>query len=69
VIPKEFLELNLGQVLALHDPRCPRNKPVSLSRLFRALRRMDAQIRANDAKRSAEQREWLAQQFDAVTVE
>lgn len=66
MLPPEFLDLTLRQVLALHDPRHPRAKPVTLSRLCRALRRMHAQIRANDAARDAEQREWLAQQFDAL---
>lgn len=64
-IPEEFLQLTLRQVLSLQIPR-RRPGPASVRQLRLALRRMAQQIAANDAAVAAEQREWLAQQFDAL---
>jgi hypothetical protein len=65
MIPAEYLDLTLRQLLALHDPKCP-SGPVRVSRLMRSLRRMDAQIRANDEAQRRRERTWLAQQFQAL---
>lgn len=65
-IPEEYLQLTLRQLLGLHVPR-RRPGPASVRQLHLALRRLQQQIRDNDAAVAAEQREWLAQQFEALT--
>lgn len=64
-LPEEYLQLTLRQVLALHVPH-RRPGPASVRQLRLALRRMSQEIAANDAAAAAEQREWLARQFDAL---
>lgn len=64
-IPEEFLQLTLRQLLALHVPH-RRPGSASTRQLRLALRRMSQQLRANEAALDAEQREWLAQQLEAL---
>jgi hypothetical protein len=45
-LPTSLLDLTLRQLLAIHDPRRP-GGPVPLRRVFRALRRLQAQLSAN----------------------
>lgn len=63
MINDAYLDLSLRTVLALHDPR-RRPGSVTLTQLFRALRRMHQQLQANEAAAKAEQLNWLADEID-----
>lgn len=71
-IPTEYLSLTLRDVLITHAPPDGARAPagtVAVADITRAVERLAASVARRDAERDRRDREWLAQQFDALTTE
>lgn len=68
-IPKEYLELSLLDVLTLHDPDFFRRTVHTAADISAAVERLARCIAATDARRAANARGWLAEQFENTSTD
>jgi len=64
-LPDAYLDLTLRDALALHAHAAPRGEGAELETVHAAVDALAQRLVQQQEARDADQREWLAQQFDA----
>jgi len=63
-----YLDMTLRELLALHACARPRGESVDLEVVHRAVDAYAERLERTRASADADQREWLAEQIDSITI-
>ena len=69
MIPNEYLDLTLRQILILNHTPTPRGAKCSVPTITAAVTALERQIAARAADAARDDREWLAEQFAEMPTE